>query len=75
MAPGGGLIDLRYGQLRASATSRPIRSTSSGDSGQTEFYLPWVSALSGDFIITNNPNLSVIDMRTTSVTVASGGDT
>ena len=32
------------------------------DSGQTAFYLPWVSALAGDLTIADNPNLTTVDM-------------
>ncbi len=61
VAPGGGLIisDTQNARIRYIA---PDSINLSGDSGQTDFYLPWVSALSGDLIITNNPNLSVIDV-------------
>ncbi|MEX2170757.1 MAG: hypothetical protein WD851_15680 [Pirellulales bacterium] len=69
VAPGGGLIisDVDNARIRYIA---PHSIHLSGDSGQTDFYLPWVSALSGDLIVTNNPNLSVIDMS--SVTIVGG---
>jgi sugar lactone lactonase YvrE len=70
VGPGGGLIvsDTQNARIRYIA---PDSINLVGDSGQTEFYLPWVSALSNDLIVTNNPNLSVIDLPNL-VTV--GGD-
>ena len=61
IAPGGGLLisDTANQRIRYIA---PDSIHLVGDAGQTEFYLPWVRALSGDITITNNPNLSVINM-------------
>lgn len=61
LAPGGGLIisDLKNNRIRYIV---PDSITLTNDSQQTAFYLPWVSALSGDVTISGNDNLDTIDL-------------
>ncbi len=59
LVPGGGLViaDTDNQRIRYVA---PDSVNLSGDSQQTAFYLPWVSSLTGDFIVANNPNLTIV---------------
>ena len=57
--PGGGLIVSDSGNQRIRYIA-PDSINLSGDTQQTAFYLPWVSALTGDLIISNNPNLTIV---------------
>ena len=62
LAPGGGLLisDTANQRIRYIA---PDSINLVGDAGQTEFYLPWVSALSGDLtIIKQSEPVTVIRM-------------
>ncbi len=70
LVPGGGLVvaDSYNARLRYIA---PDSIDLSGDTSQTELHLPWVSELSGDLTVADNPNLTVIDMS--SLTTV-GGD-
>ncbi len=56
VVPGGGLLvsDGLNNRVRYIA---PDSINLTGDAGQAEFHLPWVSALSGDLIIDDNPNV------------------
>jgi hypothetical protein len=57
--PGGGLIIADGGHARIRYVV-PDSINLTNDSGQTAFYLPWVSALAGDLTIADNPNLGTI---------------
>ena len=61
--PGGGLLvaDSYNQRVRYIA---PDSINLVGDAGQTEFHLPWVSALTGNVIISDNPNLRLSRQRT-----------
>ncbi len=61
LAPGGGLLisDTVNQRVRYIA---PDSIHLVGDAGLTEFHLPWVSALSGDLTVSNNSNLTVINI-------------
>ena len=59
--PGGGLIIADAGHDRIRYVV-PDSINLTNDSGQTAFYLPWVSALAGDLTVANNPNLTNINM-------------
>ncbi len=59
VVPGGGLLISDYGNQRIRYVT-PDSVNLSGDSQQTAFYLPWVSSLTGDFMVTNNPNLTIV---------------
>ncbi len=61
LAPGGGLLIASWGQGRIRYVV-PDSINLTNDSQQTAFYLPWVSALAGDLTITDNPNLTTVDM-------------
>lgn len=69
IAPGGGLVisDSGNGRIRYVA---PQSVNLSGDSGQTAFVLPWVSALTGDLILEDNTNLTRVNLA--SLTSVSG---
>lgn len=69
IAPGGGLVisDAGNGRIRYIA---PESVNLSGDSGQTSFVLPWVSALTGDLILEDNTNLTRVNLA--SLTSVSG---
>jgi sugar lactone lactonase YvrE len=56
--PGGGLV-ISDGNLRLRYVA-PGSINLSGDHQQTAFYLPWVSALAGDFTVTGNSNLTTV---------------
>ena len=70
LVPGGGLVvaDSYNSRMRYIA---PDSVDLSGDASQSEFRLPWVSELSGDLTVADNPNLTVIDM---SSLATAGGD-
>ena len=59
VAPGGGLFvsDTTNNRIRYIVPDS-IRLIGSG---QTELHLPWISSLSGDFIVTNNSQLAIVD--------------
>lgn len=59
LAPGGGLLISDSGNARIRYVV-PDSITLTNDSGQTAFYLPWVSALS-NLTIVGNPNLTVVN--------------
>ena len=61
VVPGGGLLISDWINSRIRYVV-PDSINLTNDSGQTAFYLPWVSALAGDLTIVNNPNLTSIDM-------------
>ncbi len=67
--PGGGLIIADGGHARIRYVV-PDSINLTNDSGQTAFYLPWVSALAGDLTIAHNPNLTNVDAA--SLTTVSG---
>jgi hypothetical protein len=62
VVPGGGLLvaDTNNERVRYIA---PDSINLVGDAAQTEFHLPWVSEISGDLNITDNPNLTALDFR------------
>ena len=68
--PGGGLVvaDSYNARLRYIA---PDSIDLSGDASQSELHLPWVSELSGDLTVADNPNLTTIDL---SSLATAGGD-
>jgi hypothetical protein len=70
VAPGGGLVISDQGNNRIRYVV-PDAITLTNDSQQTEFYLPWVSALNGDFEVVNNTNLAVISAG--SLAIVNGG--
>jgi hypothetical protein len=57
--PGGGLLVADYDNQRVRYIA-PDSINLVGDAGQTEFHLPWVSSLTGDLTISDNPNLAVV---------------
>jgi hypothetical protein len=59
--PGGGLLvaDTTNARIRYIA---PDSINLVGDAGQTEFHLPWVSALTGSVTISDNPNATSISL-------------
>jgi hypothetical protein len=61
VAPGGGLViaDSGNGRIRYVVPDSVVLTN---DSQQTAFYLPWVSALTGDLTVTGNVNLAVISL-------------
>ena len=60
VAPGGGLVIADTGNARVRYVV-PDSIKLTNDSGQTSFALPWVSALTGDLILHNNPNLTNVN--------------
>ncbi len=70
LVPGGGLVvaDSYNSRMRYIA---PDSIDLSGDASQSELHLPWVSELSGDLTVAENPNLTVIDV---SSLATAGGD-
>ena len=58
--PGGGLLISDYGNVRVRYVA-PNSISLTNSPGQSEFHLPWVNSLNGDLIITNNPDLTVVD--------------
>jgi hypothetical protein len=59
--PGGGLLvaDSFNHRVRYIA---PESINLVGDAGLTEFHLPWVSALTGDLTVSDNPSVTVVSM-------------
>ncbi len=60
-APGGGLVVGDSGNARLRYIA-PDSIKLTNDSGQTSFPLPWLSSLTGNFIVENNPNLTNINV-------------
>lgn len=61
VSPGGGLLISDYGNLRIRYVV-PDSITLTNAPGLTEFHLPWVNSLDGDLLISDNTNLTVVDL-------------